>query len=162
MRLAVMLPNWVGDACMATPTLRALRYGIPELSEFSWVGRPAPLMVLEGLPWSDSTLCYKPGLKQSGDQGQNNTWNRRGLVRELRRRRMDAILLMTNSLSTALVAWLAGVPRRIGYARDGRGLLLTQRVRISDGNRDARKDPCIDTYLRLAEAMGCPVSSRRT
>lgn len=162
MRLALMLPNWVGDACMATPTLRALRFGIPELSEFCWVGRPAPLMVLEGLPWADSTLCYKPRSKQSCQPGQQGTWNRRGLVRELRRRRMDAILLMTNSLSTALIAFMAGIPRRIGYARDGRGFLLTQRVRITDGNRDARNDPCIDTYLRLAEAMGCSIPSRRT
>lgn len=140
---------------MATPTLRALREGLRNFDEICWVGRPAPLMVLDGLPWSDSQTMYKPRARGGA------MLSRRGLVRELRRQRFDAILLMTNSLSTALIAWLSGIPRRIGYARDGRSWLLTDRIPLVEGNRDAKTDPCIDNYLRLAEYLGCDISDRR-
>jgi heptosyltransferase-2 len=155
MKLAIMLPNWVGDACMATPTLRALREGAADYGEICWVGRPGPLMVLDGLPWADSRLMYKPRAR-GGD-----LLSRRGLVRELRRRRFDAMILLTNSLSTAAMAWLGGIPRRIGYARDGRSWLLTDRIAVVDGDRNAKTDPCIDTYLRLAAHIGCNASDRR-
>jgi heptosyltransferase-2 len=155
MKLAIMLPNWVGDACMATPTLRALREGLQESDEVCWVGRPAPLMVLEGLPWADSRLMYKPRAR-GGD-----LLSRRGLVRELRRRQFDAVVLFTNSLSSAAIAWLSGIPRRIGFARDGRSWLLTDRIPVIDDHHNAHTDPCIDTYLRLASYLGCDVSDRR-
>jgi len=155
MKLAIMLPNWVGDACMATPTLRALCEGLREFDEICWIGRPAPLMVLEGLPWADSRLMYKPRARGGG------VLSRRGMVRELRRRQFDAVVLFTNSLSSAAIAWLSGIPRRIGFARDGRSWLLTDRIPVIDGDRNAYTDPCIDTYLRLASYLGCDVSDRR-
>lgn len=156
MKLAVMLPNWVGDACMATPTLRALHRDLPELREFCWIGRPAPLMVLEGLPWSTSQLCYKPRASQPG------MLNRRQLIAAMRRKKLDAVLLLTNSLSTALIARLAGIPRRIGYARDARSWLLTDRIPVQDGSADANRDPCIESYLRLAQHLGCSIEQRHT
>lgn len=140
---------------MATPVLRALRSGVAGLEHVCWIGRSAPLMVLEGLPWCDSTLVYKPRARGPG------MLNRRGLVREMKQRRFDAVLLLTNSLSTAAIAWLSGVPRRIGYARDGRSVMLTERVSVIDGQTNARTDPCIDSYLRLAEKLGCDTSNRR-
>jgi heptosyltransferase-2 len=47
---------------------------------------------------------------------------------KLRPRRYDTALLLTNSFSTALTVRIAGIPRRIGYDRDARGLLLTDRL----------------------------------
>jgi heptosyltransferase-2 len=155
MKLAIMLPNWVGDACMATPTLRALRAGLREFDEICWVGRPAPLMVLDGLHWADSRLMYKPRARGA------DLLSRRGVVRALRQRHFDAVVLFTNSLSSAAIAWLSGIPRRIGFARDGRSWLLTDRIPVIQGERNAYTDPCIDTYLRLASYLGCDVSDRR-
>ena len=168
MKLAVMLPNWVGDACMATPALRALRTELPEPTQICWVARPGPLAVLEGLPWADTTLCYKPRTKTSSASGSASAsgvplvLNRRGLVRALRKERFDAILYLTNSLSTALIGALAGIRRRIGYARDYRSWLLSDRISVRSGSADARKDPCIDNYLRLVQSMGCRAVDRRT
>ncbi|MEI8211437.1 MAG: lipopolysaccharide heptosyltransferase II [Planctomycetota bacterium] len=156
MKLAIMLPNWVGDACMATPALRSLHNEQPNLKEFCWIGRPAPLMVLQGLDWATSTICYKPRSKQP------SMLNRRKLVAEMRKRRFDAILLFTNSLSTAFIARLAGIPRRIGFARDGRSWLLTDPVPTSNGLFNAYRDPCIVNYLRLANHLGCTSQDRST
>jgi heptosyltransferase-2 len=159
MKLAVMLPNWVGDACMATPALRALRTELPADTSICWVARPGPLGVLEGLSWADSTLAYKPRAKPAVGKP---LLNRRGLVRALRAERFDAILYLTNSLSTALIGAFAGIPRRIGYARDYRSWLLTDRIPVCSGSRNARKDPCIDNYLRLAQSVGCQATDKRT
>lgn len=141
---------------MATPALRALGRDLPALTEFCWVGRPGPLMVLDGFPWATSTLTYKPRSKQPG------ILNRRQLVAQLRRRRFDAIVLLTNSFSTAMIAYLAGIPQRTGFARDCRSWLLSDPVPVATQTQDARRDPCIDSYLRLAEHLGCRTEDRST
>lgn len=154
MKLAILLPNWVGDACMATPAIRAIRTELRDVSELCIIGRPAPVMVLEGLPWVDSSLTYRPRSKGPG------MLSRRGLVSELRSRSFDAMLLLPNSLSSGLIAYLSGIRRRIGFAKDGRSFLLTDRVSFQEGDINYRRTPCIDAYLRLAKELGCRSQDR--
>jgi heptosyltransferase-2 len=149
MRTAILLPTWVGDACMATPTIRAIRNGMPEISELCLVGRYAPIAVLEGLPGVDSTLTYKPKSKDG------KTLSRRGMVAELKRRKVDMMILLPNSLSAGLIAFLSGAKRRVGYAKDGRSWLLTDPVPAKQGEVDLRQLPTIDYYLNLAKYLGC-------
>ena len=116
-RLLVVLPSWVGDAVMATPALRRIRDTLP-----GWVigglCRPGVDQVLAGLPLLDE-IHVAP---MSGVLGPKR------VAAQLRPRRYSASLLLTNSFSTALAARVAGVPLRLGYERDGRGLLLTHRL----------------------------------
>lgn len=117
LRLLVVLPSWVGDAVMATPALRRLRDALP-----GWfIGaacRPGIDQVLAGLDLIDEhhvvTMAGVMGPKRAAAQ--------------LRPRRYAAALLLTNSFSTALATRIAGVPLRLGYERDGRGVLLTHRL----------------------------------
>jgi heptosyltransferase-2 len=53
---------------------------------------------------------------------------RRQSAAELRSERFDFAILLPNSFDAALVAWMARIPRRIGYSRDGRGWLLTEAI----------------------------------
>lgn len=102
---------------MATPALRLLR----ESLRGSFIGglvRPGIDEVLAGLDVLDEVHVDRA----RGVMGPKLVAGR------LRARRYDAALLLTNSFSTALIARLAGIRRRIGYERDGRGLLLTQRL----------------------------------
>ncbi len=144
---------------MATPALRALSNS-PEVDELTLVGRPAPLSVLEGLPYAQSTISYKPRSKTP------NVLSRRRLASELRRRKLDAIVLLPNSLSTALVAWLANIPQRIGFAKNGRGILLSHSISLDGSPAQAplqlldeytapnwRAAPPIDYYLHLASQL---------
>jgi heptosyltransferase-2 len=39
-------------------------------------------------------------------------------------------VLLQNAFDAALIAWMARIPRRIGYDRDGRGMLLTDAVPV--------------------------------
>jgi heptosyltransferase-2 len=59
----------------------------------------------------------------------------RHLVSDLKSRRFDLAILLQNAFEAALIAWAAGIPKRVGYARDRRSLLLTNAVAIDPGVR---------------------------
>ncbi len=153
MNLAVFLPNWVGDAVMATPALRALRQHFAG-ARLVGVLRPYVADVLEGAPWLDDHLFLD----------KRGPWARRwpAVALRLRRARVDLAVLFTNSFRTALVAWLGGCRRRVGYLRVVRGPLLTERLEpVRDARGKLLPSPVVDAYNRLAEAAGCPRPSHR-
>jgi heptosyltransferase-2 len=154
-KLAVFMPSWVGDAVMATPTLRALHqhFNRGAVGDGSLVGvmQPAVSQLLSGAPWFSEQILF-----------DKRSWTGRlRLAMRLRAAGVDTVLLLTNSLWTAVVARLAGVPRRIGYTRDGRGMLLTERVPALRTGTQYAPVPAIDYYLRLADRMGCDARDRR-
>lgn len=153
-RIAVVLPNWIGDVVMATPTLRALREHFGDRASLLGVMRPYVAEVLDGLDWLEERLLYDP-------RGRQRSQGTLGLVRELRRKKPDNIVLLTNSLRTGLIARFSGARRRIGYNRSGRGLLLTDCLDPPrDGWRFRPVSP-VDCYLRLAAVLGCAATDRR-
>ncbi|MFG0328110.1 MAG: glycosyltransferase family 9 protein [Phycisphaerales bacterium JB037] len=143
LKLLVVCPNWVGDAVMATPTLRLLRREL----RGSFIGaltRPGIDRVLDGAGFFDE-VHVEP---RSGMMGPKKA------AAKVRPRHYEAALLLTNSFSTALTARLAGIPRRHGYDRDGRGLLLTDSIRPArTKSGDWAIVPAVDYYLALARAM---------
>ena len=148
MKIAVFLPNWVGDAVMATPALRALRNHYAD-AEILAVHRPYVGDVLSGLDLVDRSLLHDP----RGDR-QLNGWR---FVRTLRGERPDLAVLFPNSLRTAWLAWIAGIPRRVGFRRDGRSWLLTDPV--TPRSRTV-PNPVLDEYLRLVSHLGIASDSR--
>ncbi|QQS08139.1 MAG: lipopolysaccharide heptosyltransferase II [Phycisphaerales bacterium] len=119
LRLLVVLPTWVGDVCMATPTLRLLR----ERYKGSFLGvlaRPGSESLIDNAGLFDEVHVAKP----EGVMGPKR------LAQMLRPRRYDTALLLPNSFSTALIARIAGIPNRIGYERDARSFLLTRTVKV--------------------------------
>ena len=114
-RILVRGVNWLGDAVMTTPALVRLRqrfsqaiitlYTPQKLAEL-WQHHPAI-----------DTLYVPPvsaGLFE--------------VARELRAGHFDLALIFPNSARSALEPWLAGIPRRVGYARSWRRWLLTAAV----------------------------------
>lgn len=152
-RIAVFCPNLVGDAVMATPTLRALRRGFPDARVLGVIKAPiAP--TLAGVPWVDEWL---PHDRKAGS-GPRST---RGIIARLRRERIDVAVLLPNSFRSAAMAWLGGAKRRVGYARGGRSWLLTDRLEAPrDGNKYL-PTPAVHYYLALAKHLGCAVDSVR-
>jgi heptosyltransferase-2 len=147
MNLAVFLPNWIGDAVMATPALRALRRHF-RASRIVGVLKPYVAGVLEGGDWFDRVLPAHGG---PWSQGVASTaWY-------LRRERIDLTILLPNTFRSALTAWLGGSRRSVGYARYGRRPLLSDPL-PPDRNADGRLriSPIVDAYNRLVEHVGCP------
>lgn len=145
--VAVFLPNWIGDTTMATAALRWLRAELPDCRLIG-VARPGPAELLTGTTLLDEILTYRP-------RGRPPLLSRRSLVRQLRRRRPEAAILLTDSLGTAALALVAGCRRRIGLTGDARAWLLSDRIprldSIADTPDQLQSPECtIDRYLRIA------------
>lgn len=145
-RLLVIAPSWLGDVVMATPALRMIRRALPGAFIGALV-RPGIDELLAGTDFFDELHVDRA----RGVMGPKLVAGR------LRPRRYDAAALFTNSFSTALIARLAFIPRRIGYDRDGRGLLLTDRLRPE--RRPDGRWACVaavESYRRIAERIAGP------
>jgi heptosyltransferase-2 len=151
MKVALFLPNWIGDAVMATPALRALRNRFSQ-AEMVAVMRPYVGDVISGLGLVDRTIAHDP-------RGRSRESRGRRFLNQLKQERFDLTVLFSNSLRTAWIAWRSGAKRRVGFARDGRGILLTDA--LAPKSR-AVPNPVLDEYLRLAKHLGCDVADRRT
>jgi len=151
MRIGVMLPNWVGDLAMVTPTLRALRRHFAQ-AEIVGILRPYLLPVLEGTHWLDRTIEWEH-IRRGGWQ---NRWQAIG---KLRAARFDKIVLLRNSFHAALMARIAGAKEIIGYTRDHRSWLLTGRIKPPYDGRQLRPESVVDASLRIAYSLGCPPES---
>ena len=121
-RVCVRATNWLGDAVMSLPAIRAIRQIFPH-AHIALVARPwvADLYAREGS--IDRIIPYT---------AQKGIAAKRAFAAQLRRERFDAAILLQNAFDAALLAWLAGIPTRIGYNRDGRGLLLTQAIPVPE------------------------------
>ena len=119
----VRATNWVGDAVMSLPALEVLRSKFPQ-SEIVLVSKPWVSEVYLNHPAVRRQIVYDPDGQHRGPQG---FWK---LVQTLRAERFDLAILLQNAFHAAWMAWLAGIPRRIGYARDGRSFLLQQPVEV--------------------------------
>jgi heptosyltransferase-2 len=158
MKIAVFCPNWVGDMVMATPALRAIRRHF-SMAEVVAVVRPNVAEVLEGLDLVDRMLLHDPSRSQRPATLQSETaWGLRFAWR-LRKEGFDLAVLFPNSWRSAFWAWVSGARRRVGFARDGRGWILTDAV--PPRPRDV-PHPVIDEYLRLAAYLGCEELTRTT
>lgn len=148
MKIALFLPNWLGDLAMATPTLRAIRQHFGPQAHLVGIMRPYLADVLAGTDWLDEQWFFNPRAK---DRSQHS-WS---IARRMRPERFDMAVLMTNSLRAAAIAWLGGAKQRIGYVRYGRGPLLTGKLYARRVGRQFLPLPMVDTYLELARALGC-------
>ncbi len=127
---------------MATPALRLLRSHL----KGSFIGA----MVRPGL---DELLAGSDFFDEVHVASSQGLMGPKRAAAKVRGRAYDTALLLTNSFSTALVARLAFIPRRIGYDRDGRGVLLTQRLQPERIGRGFAPVPMVEYYLRAARAV---------
>ncbi len=160
MNVGIFLPNWIGDVVMATPALRALRKQIGPNGRLVGVMRPYVSQVLAGTKWLDAEAFYDPRSRDVALRGP-------ALVQTLRDEKLDAVVLLTNSLRTGWLAWRSGAPRRIGFSYGPRGLLLTDKLydeyegRTWFGAAKRKPTSALDGYLALAKAFGCDAESPR-
>lgn len=154
-KILVLLPNWIGDAVMATPALSALRKHFGD-ARIVTVSRSYVSEVMHGLPFIDEVRSFD-GLQAGAGIG---AFLRDAMA--IRGEHFDLAVLMTNSFRTALFVLLGGVRERLGYVREGRGPLLTKRLmprKTPDGRFEPA--PMIDYYLELAAAAGAPSLGRK-
>jgi lipopolysaccharide heptosyltransferase II len=123
MKMLIRATNWVGDAIMALPALRVVRSHFPD-AEIAILARPYVANIYRDQQICDQLIPYDPRGEHAGLSGRER------LAGELRSQKFDLALLLQNAFDAAWLAWRAGIPQRIGYARDGRSLLLTKAVPV--------------------------------
>ncbi|MCX7794180.1 MAG: lipopolysaccharide heptosyltransferase II [Thermodesulfovibrionales bacterium] len=143
-RILVRGVNWIGDAVMTIPALRALRRYFKE-SEISLLVKPWVAPVFYDSPYLDNIILYP-----SEADSLMGKWR---LAETLKREGFTKAILLQNAFDAALIAFLAGVPERIGYSRDMRGILLTKRIPYSAEDRRIHH---IEYYLELLRRAGIP------
>src|SRR5258708_16432137 len=110
MKILIRATNWVGDAIMALPALRAVRRRFPDAE-----------IVILALPYvadiyRDQQICNC--LIVYDRPGAHSTFSgRERLAAELRAQKYDVALLLQNAFDAAWLACPASIPQRIGYPR---------------------------------------------
>src|SRR6201993_3691396 len=123
MKILIRATNWVGDAIMALPALRAVRSRFPE-AEIAILARPYVADIYRDQGICNQLIAYDSQGHHAGILGRER------LAAEFRARKFDVALLLQNAFDAAWLVWRAGIPERIGYARDGRGFLLTKLIPV--------------------------------
>jgi len=113
-KILIRATNWVGDAIMALPALRAVRSRFPD-AEITILARPYVAFIYKDQPVCDNMMFVD---------------DKRDMAGEIRAEKFDVAVLLQNAFEAAWFAWRAGIPERIGYARDGRSLLLTKALPV--------------------------------
>jgi len=137
-RIVVRSPNWLGDAVMSVPTARAFKLGRPDahLAILS----PTKLADLwRRVPEVDEVIEIAAGESVFAT------------ARKIRGRFVVAVLF-PNSLRSALEAWLAGIPRRVGFRGHQRARLLNQIV--PEPSIARHPEHHADHYWRIATHCG--------
>ncbi len=118
-KILVRATNWVGDAVMSLPALRAIRSRYPT-AEIVVLAKPAVAGLYERERFADRVILYRA---RSLAEKIRFAWS-------LRSEKFDRAILLQNAFEAALVARVAGIAERVGYDRDGRGWLLTNAVKV--------------------------------
>jgi lipopolysaccharide heptosyltransferase II len=123
MKLLIRATNWVGDAIMALPAIRTIRAKFPDV-QISIIARPYIADLYQDQNLCDELISYDP-------KGEHRGWRaRERFAKQLRAKKFDLAILLQNAFDAAWLAWRAGIPERIGYARDARSFLLTKAVPV--------------------------------
>ncbi len=147
-KILIVQPSWVGDAVMATPTLRAIRQLYPE-AHISYLLRRYVKPLYTGMPWHDQLITYRTGkTRTKTGKGTFDTAAR------LRAGKFDLAILLANSFKTALMCKMAGIDRIVGYERDGRGFLLTDKLLPVKDKGKFVPSPILKYYMGLAHYLG--------
>jgi len=131
---------------MATPALRLIRSRLPGAT-IGLLVRPGIDQLLSGYEPDKALYDEIHTARNSGVMGPKHT------AHKVRAGRYDTALLLTNSFSTALSTRLAGIPRRMGYDRDGRGILLTHKLKAPKADKGYAIIPAVDYYWHAAMAL---------
>jgi heptosyltransferase-2 len=149
-RILVVCTRYVGDTVLAIPFLRNLRRAHPDAVIDVFAERAAR-EVLAACPYHDALVAW---------ERPRRGWlaslaGLRATAATLRGRGYSRAYLLKRSTSAALLAWLAGIPRRIGFASEVGRLLLTTAVRLPRGRHQ------VQAYLDQLRAEGVTVDDGR-
>lgn len=140
-RILVAQTSFLGDVVLTTPLLSAIRRHFPQ-AVLSVLCTPQAKSLLESNPDLDEILIYEKG--RDGKGTKQGIWSK---AKELRSRSFTMAISPHKSLRTALLLFLAGIPRRIGFRQSAGWFLYHRRV-----NRDSTRHD-VERNLSLLQGL---------
>lgn len=153
-RILIRSSNWLGDAVMTVPAVRAIKRGRPDAHVS--ILTPGKLAdIWKAVPEVDAIIPFDPpkgkGLLRT-IRGLFHPWKVASLIKN---RGFEAAVLLPNSIRTAFEVWLADIPRRVGYpGHKGRPLFLNQIPKEKKRKLALPPEHQVYHYLKLAEFIG--------
>jgi heptosyltransferase-2 len=142
-RILIRSSNWLGDAVMSVPAVRAIKRGRPDAQIA--VAAPAKIASMWKLvPEVDAIIPLTGNSLLAA-------------ARSLRQSSFDVAIVFPNSLRVALESWLSGIPRRVGYRGHSRSWLLNQI--ILEPRRPGPLEHQSSRYLHIAHDCGAETSN---
>lgn len=139
----IVAPSWIGDTIMAQPLFARLCAQHPGLQ----LDALAPRWVA---PVLHRMAEIRDVIDSPFGHGQLSIKARWRLARQLADNGYDAVYVLPNSLKSALVPWLAGIPQRVGFTGESRYGLINVRH-----NLDKQALPLmVERFVQLAETPG--------
>lgn len=146
MKALIVAPSWIGDTVMAQPLFVRLHERIPNLELHALAPRwVAP--VLQRMPQIAGVIDSPFG------HGQLSLKARWSLARDLAAMKFDRVYVLPNSLKSALVPFMAGIPERIGFTGESRIGLINTRHTLDK----AALPEMAERFAQLAEPVGAPL-----
>ncbi len=134
--------NRVGDTLFMLPSIKALKTAFP-VARITVLSKPIPSELFKNNKEVDGVILFEDKGRHKGITG------RLRLIRELRREKFDLAVIYHNCFDAALVPFLAGIPERIGYVKEGRKPLLTRSLPFPDGSIHM-----VEHFLRVLSLIG--------
>lgn len=147
-RILLIRPDHLGDALLTIPALTTLRAAFPN-AELRALASPRAAPVFASLPSLDEVQTMDfPGIGHHPQRQGPAPWLQAlQIAAQLRRQACSvALILRPDHWWGALVAWLAGIPQRIGYDLAETAPFLTQALPL-------RREHALLRNLRLAGAL---------
>jgi heptosyltransferase II len=143
-RILIRSTNWLGDAVMSVPAVRAIKDGRPDAHVT--IAAPAKIASMWNLIPEVDAIISLPNTSFLA------------VVRVLKQQpAFDVAILFPNSLRVALETWLSGIPRRVGYRSHGRSWLVNQIVR--EPRKAGPPEHHSLRFLRIADGCGAETSN---
>jgi heptosyltransferase-2 len=140
-RLLVVSLSWLGDCVMAMPAMAAFRKRLPH-AHITILAKPSVATLWTLFPGIDGVIPL-----QKGFGGMRET------VLLVKEGCFDFAFILPNSFRSALIPWLAGIPGRRGRSGQGRRLMLTESVQLSESALHGHQS------LEIADIMHIPPDS---
>jgi len=150
-KIMIRAANWVGDAIMTTPVIRAVRKNFSK-AKITVLAKPWVIPVYENNPYIDEILVYDSNNRHKKGLGTLK------LAKDLREYQFDLAILMQNAFEAGLLSFLAGINERVGYNTDARGFLLNRSIKL---NPALKKRHLIDYYIGILKGASLVDDGRK-
>lgn len=154
-KILVLRYRFIGDTVLTVPFLRNLRQAFPR-ARIDLMLEPFSGQVVEGCPYVDRIIPFKiKTIHRYSNRSERGKLT--GYIqywKQIKQERYDAAFVLKRSLSSALLVRAAGIPRRIGFATEGRRLLLTDAVPYRHDQHE------VENFLDCLRGLDIPVPSR--